>query len=397
MAVYLDYNATAPIRPEAREAALCALDIGGNPSSIHANGRLARAAVEQARGETAALVAASPEALTFTSGGTEANALAITSAIAAGAKRPIVLMTEHDSTLNTATASGLWTEAWPVSSDGAADLDWLRDRLKTWRKHDGAPFAALSLANHETGVIQPVAEAAAILHEAGGWLHVDAVQAAGKIAIDFKGLGADTLSLSGHKLGGPQGAGALIAGPRARIARRQFGGGQERGLRAGTENLSGVAGFGAAARAALRDLPLVEDQALWRDVAAERLKAEGAIVAGEAAPRLPGTLCLVTDGWDSQMQVMALDLSGVMVSAGSACSSGKVAASQVLAAMQMAGLDITDRGAGRMLTAVKAAGLSGSYGLRASGGWATAEDDWAQFADAWTAVHARHLQRRKVA
>jgi cysteine desulfurase len=397
MAVYLDYNATAPIRPEAREAAICALDIGGNPSSVHANGRLARAAVEQARGEVATLVGANAEQVTFTSGGTEANALAVTSAIAAGAKRPIVLMTEHDSTLNTATASGLWTEAWPVSSNGVASLDWLRDRLKTWRKEDGAPFAALSLANHETGVIQPVAEAAEIIHEAGGWLHVDAVQAAGKIAVDFNALGADTLSLSGHKLGAPQGVGALIAGPRAKLQRRQFGGGQERGLRAGTENLSGIAGFGAAASAALRDLPFAEAQASWRDAAAERLKDAGCIVAGEAAPRLPGTLCIVAEGWESQLQVMALDLAGVMVSAGSACSSGKVTPSHVLAAMKLAGLTENFARLVHVATAIDASGLLANYGLRASGGWATTEDDWTQFADAWLNAHARHSNRRKVA
>ena len=397
MAVYLDYNATAPIRPEAREAALCALDIGGNPSSIHANGRLARAAVEKARGEVAALAGASSEAVTFTSGGTEANGMAIRSAVAAGAKKPIVLMTEHDSTLNTATGSGLWTEAWPVSSDGLADLDWLRDRLKTWRREDGAPFAAISLANHETGVIQPTAEAAAILHEAGGWLHVDAVQGAGKIAMDFKALGADTLSLSGHKLGGPQGVGALVAGPRAKLERRHLGGGQERGLRTGTENLSGIAGFGAAASAALRDLPFVGEQAEWRDTAAARLKDAGCIVAGEAAPRLPGVLCAVCDGWESQMQVMALDLAGVMVSAGSACSSGKVTPSHVLAAMKLAGLTENFAKPLQLATAIEASGLLANYGLRASGGWATTEDDWAAFADAWIAAYTRHSNRRKVA
>jgi cysteine desulfurase len=397
MAVYLDYNATAPIRPEAREAAICALDIGGNPSSVHANGRLARAAVEQARGEVATLVGANAEQVTFTSGGTEANALAVTSAIAAGAKRPIVLMTEHDSTLNTTTASGLWTEAWPVSSNGVASLDWLRDRLKTWRKEDGAPFAALSLANHETGVIQPTAEAAEIIHEAGGWLHVDAVQAAGKIAVDMRALGADTLSLSGHKLGAPQGVGALIAGPRAKLQRRQFGGGQERGLRAGTENLSGIAGFGAAASAALRDLTFADGQAPWRDAAAERLKDAGCIVAGEAAPRLPGTLCIVAEGWESQLQVMALDLAGVMVSAGSACSSGKVTPSHVLAAMKLAGLTENFARLVHVATAIDASGLLANYGLRASGGWATTEDDWTQFADAWLNAHTRHSNRRKVA
>ena len=392
--VYLDYNATAPIRPEARAAAVCALDIGGNPSSVHAHGRLARAAVEQARGEVAALVGASSESVTFTSGGTEANALAITSAIAAGAKKPIVLMTEHDSTLNTATASGLWVEAWPVSSEGVADLDWLRDRLAGWAKADGAPFVALSLANHETGVIQPVAEVAAIVHAAGGWIHVDAVQAAGKIAVDMRALGADTLSLSGHKLGAPQGSGALIAGPRAKIQRRQFGGGQERGLRAGTENLAGIAGFGAAATAARRDLATTHEQAIWRDAAAERLKTAGCTVAGEGAPRLPGTLCIISEGWESQLQVMALDLDGVMVSAGSACSSGKVTPSHVLAAMNAAGMAEAFSKPGRLATAINASGLAGGFGLRASGGWASTEADWERFAEVWLAAHARHTARR---
>lgn len=392
--VYLDYNATAPIRPEARAAAVCALDIGGNPSSVHARGRLARAAVEQARSEVAALVGATSDQVTFTSGGTEANALAITSAIAAGTKKPIVLMTEHDSTLNTATASGLWVEAWPVSADGLADLDWLRDRMAAWSKDDGAPFVALSLANHETGVIQPVAEVAVLVREAGGWLHVDGVQAAGKIAVDVRALGADTLSLSGHKLGGPQGSGGLIAGSRAKIQRRQFGGGQERGLRAGTENLSGIAGFGAAADIARRELAVAHEQSAWRDVAAERLKAAGVVVAGEGAPRLPGTLCIVCEGWESQLQVMALDLDGVMVSAGSACSSGKVTPSHVLAAMNAAGMAGAFRAPGGLATAVDAPGLRAWYGLRASGGWATSEADWVRFADAWLSAHARHTARR---
>jgi cysteine desulfurase len=397
MGVYLDYNATAPIRPAAREAAICALDIGGNPSSVHANGRLARAAVERARGEVAALVGARADSVTFTSGGTEANSMAIASAIAAGSRRPIVLMTEHDSVMAPAGASGLWVEAWPVSKDGLADLDWLQGRLSRWSKDDGAPFAALALANHETGVIQPVAEAAAIVHAAGGWLHVDGVQAAGKIPVDVAALGADTLALSGHKLGGPQGVGALIATPRAKLQRRQLGGRQERGLRAGTENLSGIAGFGAAAVAALRDLPSAAEQAPWRDAAAERLKGLGCIVAGEAAPRLPGVLCTLCEGWESASQVMALDLAGVMVSAGSACSSGKVTPSHVLTAMQMAGLTANFTTQNPVMTAIKAGGLGANYGLRASGGWATTEDDWTAFADAWENAHARRAARRKVA
>jgi len=401
MPVYLDYNAAAPIRPEARAAAICALDIGANPSSVHANGRLARAAIEQARGEVASLVGADAGQVTFTSGGTEANTMAIEAAIAAGSKTPIVLMTEHPSTINTAAASGNWTEAWPVSSDGVANLDWLRDRLKTWRKEDGAPFAAVSLANHETGVIQPVAEIAAIVHEAGGWLHVDGVQAAGKIDIDFNALGADTLTLSGHKLGAPQGVGALIAGPRAKLQRRSLDAQQERGLRAGTENLSGVAGFGAAALAALRDLPGMADHAAWRDAVAERLKAAGCIVAGEAAPRLPGTLCTVCDGWESQLQVMALDLAGVMVSAGAACASGKVTPSNVLAAMKLSGFTEPFAKSMSALSALNTGGVAPmgaeNYGLRASGGWATTEEDWTTFADAWLTAHERWSARRKVA
>ena len=375
--VYLDHNASAPIRPEAREAAICALDIGGNPSSIHAAGRLARAAVEQARSQVAGLIGGDTGRLVFTSGGTEANALAIESAVLAGARLPIVLMTEHDSVMVPATACGHWVEAWPVLQDGIADLAWLEDRLKGWASEDGAPFVCIALANSETGVIQPVAEVAAMVHAAGGWLHVDAVQAAGRIPVDMNALGADTLTLSGHKLGGPIGAGALAFSPRAKVRRRSFGGGQERGLRAGTENVSGIAGFGAAAAAGQRDLPLANKQALWRDAAAERLKAQGCVVAGEGAPRLPGTLCIIADGFASELQVMALDLAGVRVSAGSACSSGKVTPSHVLAAMQMMGV--------------------AGFALRASGGWNTTQADWMRFADAWEAAHARHTARRKVA
>ncbi len=188
-------------------------------------------------------------------------------------------------------------------------------------------------------MIQPVAEAARLVREAGGWLHVDAVQAAGKISVDFNALGADTLSLSGHKLGGPQGVGALIAGPRAAISRRIHGGGQERGRRAGTENVAGIAGFGAAATAALRDLQGFAAQAAWRDRAQARLvEAAGVVVLGEGAPRLPSVLCFAAEGFEALHQVMALDLDGVMVSAGAACSSGKVSASRVLVAMGHDGL-----------------------------------------------------------
>lgn len=388
--VYLDYNATAPIRPEAREAALCALDIGANASSVHARGRLARAAIETARGQVARLVSARDEAVIFTSGGTEANRLAVEGAIARGCRRPIVLSTEHDSTLRAATASGHWVEAWPVHSNGLADLDWLADRLKRWDRGDGAPFVAVSLANSETGVLQDVSAIAALVHDAGGDLHVDAVQAAGKMAVDVAALGADTLTLSGHKLGAPQGVGGLIAGPRARVGSRvPLPGGQERGLRTGTENVSGIAGMGAAAEAAMRDLSEMEGQRPWRDAAADALKAEGAVIAGEGAPRLPSVLCAVTEGFPSELQVMMCDLEGVMVSAGSACSSGKTTGSAVLSAMGF-GRIAGDPDARRTVGLVDNA-------VRASGGWATSEADWSRFAAVWTGAHRRHTRRRAVA
>jgi cysteine desulfurase len=373
--VYLDYNATARVRPEAEAAVLAALRICGNPSSVHAAGRAARAALEEAREAVGALVGARPQDVVFTSGGSEANTLAIDSAIQkGGARRLIVGATEHSSIMETAEASGLPVEHWPVDARGVADLGWLSDRLKAWPESDGRPFVALMLANNETGVIQPVAETAALVHEAGGWLHVDAVQAVGKIPVDVAALGADTLSYSAHKIGGPQGSGALVVGCDCNLHKRNFGGGQERGRRGGTENVPGIAGFGAAARAVVTEPG--QDQTAWRDAAAERLKAQaGVAVLGEGAPRLSNTLSFAAAGFSSELQVMALDLAGIMVSAGSACSSGKVKASPVLMAM-----GCTD--------------LAGSS-LRVSGGWATTQADWEKFTDAWLEAFARHRARAR--
>jgi len=374
--VYLDYNATAPIRPEAAEAIARALVIGGNPSSVHGAGRAARAVVERARIEVAALVGAPDEAVTFTSGGTEANALAIESAFASGVRRPLIGLTEHASVMDNALAGRHVVEGWPVGADGVADLDWLADRLKRWSKDDGPVFAAMSLANNETGVIQPVAEAAALVHEAGGRLHVDAVQAAGKIAIAMGELDADTLALSGHKLGGPQGVGALVSGPGAVLSRRVHGGGQERGRRAGTENVAGIAGFGAAASAAERDLPKFGAQAVWRNAAQIRLAQDANVtVFGATTRRLPSVLCFATPGFAAERQVMALDLDGVMVSAGAACSSGKVTPSHVLSAMGFEKL--------------------ANQAIRVSGGWATTEDDWKRFAEVWLGVYGRMAARHR--
>jgi cysteine desulfurase len=375
MSVYLDHNATAQVRPEALAAMVHVLEHVGNPSSIHAAGRAARALVETAREQLAALIAAPASTVVFTSGGTEANALALESAVAAGARRLIVSAIEHDSIQETSRVLGAAVEVLPVDANGQADLAWLAARLANWDAADGKPFVALMLANNETGVIQPVAEAAELVRAADGWLHVDAIQAAGKIAVDSRALGADTLSVSAHKIGGPQGTGALTFGPRATLSRRQHGGGQERGRRGGTENVPGISSFGAAAAVALKGLEEFNRRAAWRDAAAKSLKAAGAVVMGEAAPRLANTLCISTPGFPADVQVMGLDLAGVMVSAGSACSSGKVKASPVLEAMGQGDLAAT--------------------AIRVSGGWSTTEDDWLAFVEAWTAAHDRHSARRR--
>jgi cysteine desulfurase len=367
---YLDYNATSVVRPEAEAAVIAALRLGGNASSVHAVGRAARAMIEQAREAVAGLAGARAQDVVFTSGGSEANALAIESAVRAGSRRLIVGATEHASVLDTAAASGAEVELWPVDINGVADLGWLAERLQVWKAEDGRPFVAVMAANNETGVIQPIGEISTLVHDVGGWLHVDAVQATGKIPIDA--IPADTMAISAHKIGGPQGSGALIVGCDVELTRRSFGGGQERGRRGGTENLSGASGFGAAARAVTASGVL--DHAAWRDAAAGRLKAEaGVTVLGEGAPRLPNTLCFATPGFASDLQVIALDLAGVMVSAGAACSSGKVKSSHVVEAMGRPDLGVCS--------------------LRVSGGWATTQADWDRFVEAWLEAHARRASR----
>jgi len=373
MGVYLDYNATAPVRPEVKAAVVAAMDVLGNPASIHAAGRSARSLVEAARADVANLIAVKPASITFTSGGTESNALAIESAVLAGFDRLIVGATEHDAVAENAAAGSRAVEIWPVDGEGRADLDWLTETLAK----PGKALVCLMLANNETGVVQPVAQAAALVRDAGGWLHVDAVGAVGKIDIDFNALGADTMALVSHKLGGPFGVGALAAGPRSKIARQVHGGGQEQGRRAGAENVSGIAGFAAAAKAAQRDLPKLAAQSAWRDALQDRVTAVGAVALGAHVQRLPQTLGFAMPGFESALQVMGLDLAGVMVSAGPACSSGKLKPSATVAAM------------GRE-------DLAGAV-LRVSGGWASTQDDWTRCGDVWLDAFAKHQARRKVA
>ncbi len=346
-----------------------ALADNGNPSAVHAAGRRARARVETARAQVADLVGADPTAVVFSSGGTESNAQAILSALAAGCERLIVGATEHPCVAEAATASGKPVKMLPVDARGVVDLNKLRQLLG----QPGRAVVAIHHANNESGVVQPIAEAARLVRSAGGWLHVDAIQSAGKIPVDIRLLMADSLTLSAHKLGGPQGVGALVMAEGREAVQMLHGAGQERGLRAGTENVPGITGFGAAAVCAARDLPAARAHAAWRDAAEAVVKAAGATVIGEGADRLPNTLFMAVPDWESPQQLITLDLMGLMVSAGSACSSGKTKPSRAILAT------------GRMSLA--------TGGIRISGGWGTVEADWTRFAAAWVEAYAKHRAR----
>jgi cysteine desulfurase len=364
VSAYLDWNATAPLRPEAAEAMAEALAHVGNPSSVHRAGRDAKRMLEQARAQVAALIAAPPAYVTFTSGGTEANHLALRGF---PARRLIVSAIEHDSVLAAAPEAALL----PVTRDGVADLAALERLLAT----DERPaLVSLMLANNETGVVQPVAEAARIAHTYDALLHCDAIQALGKISFTFSELNCDLMTLSAHKIGGPMGAGALIASPDLVLRPLQTGGGQERGRRAGTENLPGIVGFGAAT--AVAQPGEYDPIAALRDAVERRLLAlvPDAHIFGMDAPRLPNTLCIAMPGVPAATQVMALDLDGVMVSAGSACSSGKVKRSHVLAAM----------GVPPALA---------DCAIRISLGWSTGAVAIDRLVEAWGALYARLRSR----
>lgn len=334
--VYLDWNATAPLLPEAREAVLRALDTVGNPSSIHAEGRAARAIVEEARASVAALVGGDAENVVFTSGATEAaNALlkqGLTGCCGkdmASAMPVLAGATEHVAVL---AAAGQGRIA-AVDTDGIIDLDRLRAQLK----ETGPALVAIQLANNETGVIQPIRAIADVVHAAGGALVVDAVQAPGRISFELASLGADALFLSAHKFGGPKGVGAIVfCDFRTRLASAVIsGGGQERGQRGGTENIAGIAGMGAAAKAVLATHEMPHGMSALRDEFENHLNriAPDARIMGKKVPRLPNTSLFAIPGIAAEKALIAFDLAGVAVSSGSACSSGKVKASHVLRAM----------------------------------------------------------------
>lgn len=363
---YLDWNATAPLRPEAREAMLRALDVTGNPSSVHGEGRAARRLVEDAREQVAALAGARPQDVIFTSGATEANTAVLrsrwTTIFAAGI--------EHDSVLAPLQASGALRRVIPVGRNGVAEISGLGSSLAEASAGSAiACLATLQLANNETGAIQPVAALGELARTHGVRSHTDATQAVGRIAVDFRGLGVDYLAFSSHKLGGPKGAGALIVREGALLTPWLTGGGQERRRRAGTENVAAIAGFGAAAGAAQAGLTAYARLAVLRDgLEAEMARrSPDAVFVGRETARLANTSCIALPGRSAETLVTALDLAGIAVSAGAACSSGKVAASHVLQAMGLA--PEINRGA-----------------IRVSIGPATTDNDIAAFLAAWTEI-----------
>jgi cysteine desulfurase len=376
---YFDWNATAPLRAEARAAVVAALDLTGNASSVHAEGRAARQMIEKAREQVAALVGAEARNVTFTSGATEANMLALTPAIEVGGRKEtreklFVSASEHTSVRSGGRFPAEQVEVVPGTRDGVIDLDALQSALARAER----PLVSVMLANNETGVIQPIAEVAAIVRAAGGLLHVDAVQGPGRVACDMAALGADLMSLSAHKLGGPQGAGALIRRGDIHIADPLIRGGrQERGSRAGTENVAAIAGFGAAAAAA--NLPDAARMAALRDSFEAGLKAAvpDAVIFGQNAPRLPNTSLFAVPGIKAETAIIAFDLNGIALSSGAACSSGKVQPSHVLAAM---GAE---------------PGLA-QGALRMSLGWSTEEREVEKLLSALTKV-VSSLRKRRIA
>jgi cysteine desulfurase len=332
---YLDYNATAPLRAEVVEAIAAALALlHGNPSSVHAEGRAARSAIEAARAKVAVLVGARPEDVIFTSGGTEANALAL-AAQPGEAWHCYMSAVEHPSVLSGGRFYRETTTTLPVTPDGVVDLEILATELAKHHLGRWRPFVSLMAANNETGAIQPVAETSKIVHSAGGLFHTDAVQATGRIKLDMTVLGADMLSLSAHKIGGPKGVGALVLGNGASVEPLIKGGSQERRRRAGTENVAGIVGFGVAAELAAADLAKAAAMADLRDELEKGALAiaPNAVVLAARVKRLPNTTCIAVPGAKAETLVIGLDLAGVAVSSGSACSSGKVEASHVLSAM----------------------------------------------------------------
>jgi cysteine desulfurase len=362
---YLDHNASAPLRPAARAASIAAFDVSGNPSSVHAEGRRARAIIETAREQVAALVGAKPSEVVFTSGATEAN----NTVMAAGWKAICVSAIEHDSVLAPARACGAKVIALPAGKDGVVDLPFVAEALAHATEGGGRVLLSVMMANNETGVIQPIAEAAELAKSLGVSLHVDAVQGPGRLPVDFASLGADTLTFSSHKLGGPRGVGALLIRDGVNLPAFVKGGGQQRRRRGGTENVSGIAGFGAAALEVARDQHALASIEVLRDKLEAGVLAltPAAVVVGRDAARIGNTSCIALPGKSAETLVIRLDMDGIAISAGAACMSGKVGANGVLMAM----------GLGESLA---------RSAVRISLGAETRDEDIAAFLAAWKKV-----------
>ena len=367
---YLDWNATAPLRPEAAAAMSAAFTQFGNASSVHRWGRAARQRAERAREQVATLIDARPDGVVFVSGGSEANHLAL---LGSGRERVLVSAVEHHSVLHAVPNA----EPIPVDREGIVEIGQLDEMLAA----DARPaLVSVMFGNNETGVIQPVAEVAHVAHARGALFHCDAVQAAGKVPLSIDEIGAHLVSLSAHKLGGPPGIGALVVRDGVELTPMIRGGGQERGRRAGSENLPGIAGFAAAAEAAVAGFAEYDRVRCLRDELEAGIAtiAPDTAVLGRGVARLPNTSAIAMPGLSAETQVIALDLDGVMVSAGAACSSGTVGPSHVLAAMGIP------------------PEIAGST-IRVSLGWSTTQADIAHFLDAWTALYRRHRGRANTA
>lgn len=357
MRSYLDHNATSTLRPEARAAMALAMDCTGNASSVHAEGRAARQVMDDARQQVARAVGVIAPMVVFTSGGSEANNMVLKGA---PVERIIVSAAEHPSVLQAATASGKPVGVIPVDENGIIDLTALEELL-----HGPKALVSVMLANNETGVVQPVADVVRLAQQHGALVHSDAVQVLGKMPLNLAMLPLDFLTLSAHKTGGPVGVGAVVIRDGVVVDPLIHGGGQELRRRAGTENLMTIAGFGAVAG-------LRQDVRSLRD----RLEAEldGAVIFGSKAERLPNTTCFAFPGMKAETLLMAFDLEGVAVSSGSACSSGKVTKSHVLAAMGVRP-EISEAA------------------IRVSLGWDTTEQDIEHFTAAWRKIRDRHKAR----
>jgi cysteine desulfurase len=363
MPIYLDYNATAPLKPAARAAMLEWLEVPANPSSVHSFGRAAKKQLEDARKAIAESISAWPNEIVFMASGTEANSTALR---AFPGRTIITSAIEHSSVLKYAARSESGAPLTiPVNADGVIELSALASLLQA------TPNALVSvmLANNETGAIQPIQDVAALCKTHGALLHVDAVQALGKIALDFSLLGADMLSISAHKCGGPLGAAALVVRNDLALSPLLIGGGQELGRRAGTENIAAIAGF-AAAVTDNAPLPL----RAWLDELESAVLAAGGMVASHKAARLPNTSCIIMPGVEGSIQLMDCDMAGFAISAGSACSSGRIETSHVLLAMGMA----------RELAA---------SAIRISLGWGSTQADVQRFTKHWGKLSSR-LQKR---